>query len=95
MPRSQRPKGLGPLARVKQLAVPLGGQFEQIMNARYLERLGYGKYAPDLDDAAPIHAFIEAIGDCRAALASYTQDGNRDLLDAVDLHLDRAAAGVY
>lgn len=81
--------------RKPMLAVPLGGQFEQIMNARYLERIGYGKYAPDLDDAASIHAFLDAIPDCRAALASYAQDGNRDLLDAVDLHLDRAAAGVY
>ncbi len=77
------------------LAVPLGGQFEQIMNARYLERLGYGKYAPDLDDPAAIHAFLDAIPDHRRALEGYAQDGNRDLLEAVDLHLDRAAAGLY
>ena len=34
------------------LAVPLDRMFEQIMNSRYLDHLGYGKYAPDLDDAA-------------------------------------------
>jgi uncharacterized protein (TIGR00661 family) len=77
------------------LAVPLGAQFEQIMNSRYLEYLGYGKYAPDLDDAAPIHAFLEAIPRCRAALEGYHQDGNKNLLAAVDEQLDRAAAGVY
>lgn len=77
------------------LAVPLVRMFEQIMNSRYLEYLGYGKYAPDLEDAATIHAFLERIPDYQAKLAGYAQDGNRDLLDAVDMHLDRAAAGVY
>lgn len=77
------------------LAVPLDRMFEQIMNSRYLERLGYGKYAPDLTEASTIHAFLEAIPACREKLSEYTQDGNRDLLDAVDAHIDRAAAGVY
>ncbi|MBW2460729.1 MAG: teichoic acid biosynthesis protein [Deltaproteobacteria bacterium] len=77
------------------LAVPLGGQFEQILNARYLERVGYGVYAPDLDDPRTVHAFVERLGDCEAALRSYAQDGNAMLLGEVDGHLDRAAAGVY
>lgn len=77
------------------LAVPLGRQFEQIMNARYLEHLGYGRYAPDLEDARTIHDFLEAIPACREKLESYSQDGNRELLTAVDEHLDRAAAGIY
>jgi uncharacterized protein (TIGR00661 family) len=76
------------------LAVPLGRQFEQVMNARYLEYLGYGKYALDLDEAATVHAFLEAIPACRQKLQAYAQDGNKDLLGAVDEHLDRAAAGV-
>jgi uncharacterized protein (TIGR00661 family) len=76
------------------LAVPLGRQFEQMMNARYLEHLGYGKHAGDLDDAAPIHAFLDAIPACRRKLEAYQQDGNKELLRAVDELLDRAAAGV-
>jgi len=76
------------------LAVPLGRQFEQMMNARYLEYLGYGKFAEDLNDAAPIHAFLEAIPACRQKLEAYRQDGNKDLLGTVDEQLDRAAAGV-
>jgi len=81
--------------RKPMLAVPLGRQFEQIMNARYLEHLGYGQHANDLDDAATIHAFLAEIPRCREALAGYSQDGNRDLLENVEMHLDRAAAGVY
>jgi len=77
------------------LAVPLGRQFEQVMNARYLEHLGYGRFAPDLHDAAVIRAFLAELPRYREALEGYHQDGNRDLLTAVDQHLDRAAAGVY
>lgn len=77
------------------LAVPLSRMFEQIMNSRYLDYLGYGKYAADLDDAATIHAFLDRIPSYRAKLEGYVQDGNQDLLGAVDLQLDRAAAGVY
>ena len=46
-------------------------------------------------DATAIHAFIEAIPACRAKLEEYSQDGNKNLLAAVDEHLDRAAAGLY
>jgi uncharacterized protein (TIGR00661 family) len=81
--------------RKPMLAVPLGAQFEQIMNARYLEYLGYGKFAIDLEDAAPIHRFLEAIPRCRQKLEGYSQQGNDDLLGAVDEHLDRVAAGLY
>jgi len=80
--------------RKPMLAVPLGRQFEQMMNARYLEYLGYGRFAEDLGDAAPIHAFLEAIPGCRQKLEGYQQDGNRELLGAVNEQLDRAAAGV-
>jgi len=76
------------------LSVPVGRQFEQVLNARYLERIGYGRYAPSLDEAETVHAFVRAIPQCEDALARYEQDGNRLLLEAVDHHLDRAAAGV-
>lgn len=76
------------------LSVPIRGQFEQVLNARWLERLGYG-HACDEIDAAGVRRFLEAVPRCEEALASYSQDGNRDLLAALDQHLDRAAAGVY
>jgi uncharacterized protein (TIGR00661 family) len=76
------------------LSVPVRGQFEQVLNARYLEKLGYGRYAPDLADPQTVHAFVAGLGPMESALAAYEQDGNRLLLSALDGLLDRAAAGV-
>jgi uncharacterized protein (TIGR00661 family) len=76
------------------LAVPLARQFEQILNARYLSRLGYGRCAETLDDPSTVHEFISAIPACEAALAGYAQDGNTEILGAVDEFLDKAAAGI-
>jgi uncharacterized protein (TIGR00661 family) len=76
------------------LSVPLENQFEQFLNARYLEREGYGVCAESLDDPAAVHGFVDRIPACEEALASYAQDGNRELFEALDAELDRAAAGV-
>lgn len=70
------------------LAIPLARQFEQVMNARYLTHLGFGQDAEDLEDAAAIHAFLERVPDYASALAGYKQDGNRDLLSAIDVELN-------
>lgn len=75
------------------LSVPLAGQFEQVLNARYLEREGYGVAADDFDDPAVVPGFLERVDDCARTLAGYQQDGNRELLAAVDQFLVRAAAG--
>jgi uncharacterized protein (TIGR00661 family) len=76
------------------LAVPLERQFEQVLNARYLEREGFGKAAMKLTDPGVIRDFVAAIPACEEKLAAYAQDGNRVLFQAVDEVLDRAAAGV-
>jgi uncharacterized protein (TIGR00661 family) len=76
------------------LSVPLEAQFEQILNARWLQRLGYGRYAESLADPAVIESFLEAVPECEERLEAYQQDGNRDLLQALDEQLDKAAAGV-
>jgi uncharacterized protein (TIGR00661 family) len=75
------------------LSVPVGGQVEQVINARYLEREGYGMYAPAVD-ADVLADFLGRIPDCRAHLADYTQDGNVECMQVIDGLLDRAAAGV-
>ncbi len=75
------------------LSVPLRGQFEQVLNGRWLERLGYGRFARTIDEAV-MQGFVDAIDGCEERLAGYAQDGNEDLLGALDEHLDRAAAGV-
>ncbi len=76
------------------LAVPLGGQFEQIMNARYLEREGYGKHAASLEDPETVFAFVEKLPSYEAALAGYAQSGNDQLFSELDAFLDRAQAGI-
>jgi len=76
------------------LAIPLEGQYEQTLNARSLQALGYGLAASSVDDDA-ITRFVRAIPACEESLAKYQQDGNEELLSTLDEHLDRAAAGMY
>jgi uncharacterized protein (TIGR00661 family) len=80
--------------RKPMLAVPLALQFEQVLNARWLERLGYGMEAASLHDGAVIQRFLDAVPACEERLAGYAQAGNTALLGALDALLDRAAAGV-
>ncbi len=80
--------------RKPMLAVPLARQFEQLLNARYLDLLGYGAWAPSLDDPRVIADFVKALPRYEQALAGYSQDGNRALLAELDETLDRAAAGL-
>lgn len=70
------------------LAVPIRKQFEQVLNARYLEYEGYGMCTEELA-AGSLGAFLERLEEYRANLASYHQDGNRDMLES----LDQALAG--
>lgn len=73
------------------LSVPLGLQFEQVMNARYLEHEGFGMMCESLDDPAVIHRFIENLPSYAKKLSGYTQDGNKETFAKVDEFLDRAA----
>jgi uncharacterized protein (TIGR00661 family) len=77
--------------RRPMLAVPLADQFEQILNARYLEKEGFGLGTGALDDGA-MGRFLERLPDFERNLARYTQDGNADLLGALDDSLARAVA---
>jgi uncharacterized protein (TIGR00661 family) len=76
------------------LAIPLERQFEQVMNSRYLEAEGFGRWTRKLDDVAILRDFVQAIPECEKKLAAYSQDGNQQLFHLVDGLLDRAAAGV-
>jgi uncharacterized protein (TIGR00661 family) len=71
------------------LAVPVRRQFEQVLNARYLEREGYGLAADELT-AARLGEFLERLPDCERKLAAYAQDGNSDLLNALEATLTAA-----
>jgi len=72
------------------LSVPIGGQFEQVLNALYLDQLNYGMHAVSLDgDVLP--RFLERVPQCEQALAGTSQDGNRVLLASLDAQLAAAA----
>jgi len=71
------------------LAVPLKKQFEQVLNARYLEAEGYGLGA-DTITSARLAEFIERLPDFERKLAGYKQDGNNDLLAALERGLTDA-----
>ncbi len=64
------------------LSLPVSGQFEQVLNARYLERLGYGAYA-EAPTPEAIGAFLEHLQHHERALAGYVQDGNNEALAAL------------
>jgi uncharacterized protein (TIGR00661 family) len=74
------------------LSIPVAGQFEQTLNARYLERLGYGEYAPAPAEDAVL-AFLERIPDHERRLQGYHQDGNAEALSALREQLAAVAAG--
>ncbi len=78
--------------RKPMLALPLAGQFEQEMNARYLERLGFGTAATALDEAA-LERFLAREGEHERALVSYEQDGNTEALGVIDALAEELAAG--
>lgn len=68
------------------LSLPLQGQFEQTLNALYLQELGYGRHATVLDQKT-LDAFLADVPRCAEALEGYEQDGNRLMLEAVDEQL--------
>jgi uncharacterized protein (TIGR00661 family) len=72
------------------LSVPLRGQFEQLMNARYLEREGYGLCAPAVDTPV-LEAFLERLDGFHERLEGYVQDGNVEALEAIEARV--VAAG--
>ena len=73
--------------RKPMLALPLAGQFEQQMNARYLERMGYGTAAAAVDHES-LGRFLEREDVHRRALAGYDQDRNVEALGTIERVID-------
>ena len=73
------------------LSSPVKGQFEQLLNARYLEEEGFGLCAEELSPEG-LGAFLDRLPDLERRLLLYRQDGNRELLGALDALLARAGA---
>lgn len=69
--------------RVPMLAVPLEGQFEQELNSRYLAKLGFGTWTPELDRDV-IDRFLGRVDDHAQALQAYEPVDNSMTLACVD-----------
>jgi uncharacterized protein (TIGR00661 family) len=75
------------------LAEPVAKQFEQILNARYLEKEGFGLCAEPITEAK-LRDFLARTPEFAKNLSRYSQDGNKDLLEKLDSVLEAAARGV-
>lgn len=75
------------------LATPVGNQFEQLMNARYVDKLGYGTYYEDLDVDAIRH-FLDKMPDYRAALDDYPSTDNQETFQRLAELFDEVEAGL-
>jgi uncharacterized protein (TIGR00661 family) len=71
-------------------SVPVRNQYEQILNARYLEELGYGLAAERIE-ADVLRLFLKESPKYASRVSRHKQDGNRELFDVVDRVLERFA----
>ncbi|HVP44531.1 MAG TPA: MJ1255/VC2487 family glycosyltransferase [Terriglobales bacterium] len=65
------------------LAVPVKRQFEQVFNAYYLEKTGYGAFGERLDEER-VGEFLSRLDQYRARLAAYPRQDNSALLAKLD-----------
>jgi uncharacterized protein (TIGR00661 family) len=77
---------------IPMLAIPIEGQFEQELNARYLEQLGYGAWTRRLSQRA-ITGFLAKTDEFSHALSRYERHDNGMLFACLDELIDRVAAG--
>jgi uncharacterized protein (TIGR00661 family) len=69
-------------------SVPVGNQYEQTLNARCLEELGYGLAAERIE-ADLLRLFLREAPKYASRVAKHRQDGNREMFDVVDSVLER------
>jgi uncharacterized protein (TIGR00661 family) len=65
------------------LSVPLQGQFEQLMNARYLQREGFGMCSAEVTPVV-LTDFLDRLDEFEEALAGYEQVGNSVALRTIE-----------
>lgn len=65
------------------LATPVKGQFEQIINGRYLDYLGYGTQDEDIDEFS-IKSFIKGIDQYKRNLLKYEKKDNSELFENLE-----------
>lgn len=73
------------------LSVPVRKQFEQILNGRYLQRLGFGLTADEVT-AAKVGELLERAAEFERQLAAAPHPGDEETLASLDVVLQRALA---
>jgi UDP:flavonoid glycosyltransferase YjiC (YdhE family) len=74
--------------RVPMLAIPIEGQYEQELNARYLEKLGYGSWERKLG-LHPIRSFLDRVPEFEESLKAYEPRDNAMLFACLDELIER------
>ena len=69
--------------RKPYLAVPVSHQFEQVFNAYWLQKSGYGTYWDQLNKER-VESFLFNLPHYRESLADYPRHGNQALFDKLD-----------
>lgn len=77
---------------VPMLAVPIENQYEQELNARYLQELGYGSWTRKLG-LSVLAEFLERTAEFEKALTGYERRDNRVVLACMEELVSRVAAG--
>lgn len=72
------------------LSVPIKGQFEQLMNSRYIEREGYGHSARSVDRSV-VDRFLASLDEPRESLEDYPREGNGDAVRTIVETVELAA----
>jgi uncharacterized protein (TIGR00661 family) len=67
-------------------SIPIQNQFEQYVNAAYIQKLGYGRHF-DRITADGLKAFVYELDGFRGNLEAYSQEGNTVLFQALDREL--------
>lgn len=62
---------------------PIRNQFEQFVNAAYIDKLGYGRHFDSLN-ADHVKAFLYDLDSFRKNLTNYRQEGNKVLFETLD-----------
>lgn len=75
------------------LATPVRKQFEQVLNARYLEAEGYGLAVDESFLPTRMGEFLERLPEFESKLKEYRQDGNAEMLAVLDRLLGEASRG--
>ena len=69
-------------------SIPVKAQFEQYLNAAYIEKLGYGRNFPDFNSGF-IKEFIDEIPRFKGNLKNYKQEGNKVLFEEIDSYIEK------